>query len=193
MTHRAVLRSGYGALGIAFAALAAGAWVPFLVIPGLGIAFLAGMLLAFADDDWPKWAGISLVVYFAVTVLTFIVASGATINIRGQSFFLNDSPPASLATITNWITIFSPLMLAAAGIAATWDRERAPRVLLMGAAGGFLLVALLSVILRPSGEDAALAAGAAQSQGRLLQALFALSAATGAAGALWAAGRPGSY
>lgn len=193
VTHSGVLRGGYGSLGLAFVALAGGAWVPSLVVPGLGLAFLAGILLAFSDDDRPKWAGIALVVYFAVTVLAFLVASGTTINIRGQRFFLNDSPPETLGTITSWITLLSPLMLAGAAIAATWDRERPPRVLLVGAVGGFVVVALLSVILTPAGIDSAAAATSAQAQGRMLQLLFAVSAVAGAAGALWAAGRPESY
>lgn len=196
MKNTALLRGGYGALGIAFACLAAGAWIPGVVIPGLLVAFVGAILLAFCDDDHPKWAGIALIVYFLVTALAFVIASGATINIRGQRFFVNDSPPEAMATITNWITLFSPLMLASAGIAAAWDRERPPRVLLAGAIGGFLLVALLSVFLAPDAAGSATLAGAAdeaEAQGRMLQLLFAVSAATGALGALWAASRPDSY
>lgn len=190
----AFLRGGYAGLALAFAALAAGAWVSSLVIPGLAVALLAGALLAFSDDDRPKWAGIALLVYFGVTVLAFVAASGFTINVRGQRFFFNDSPAETISIITSWITLVSPLMIAVAASAAIWDRERPPRVLLGGAIAGFLLVAVLTVVLVPTDVgDAVLAAEAAQTQGRMLRILFAVSAATGALGALWAAGRPESY
>jgi hypothetical protein len=87
--------------------------------------------------------------------------------------------------------LVSPLMLAAAGIAAVWERDRPPRLLLMGALGGMALFAVLSIFLMP-GEavDVESARQASESQGDLLQMLFALSAGIGAVGALWASARP---
>jgi hypothetical protein len=83
-------------------------------------------------------------------------------------------------------------MLCGAALAAVWERERAPRILLFGALGGFALHAFLYVALTPSGTDIDAAVDAARSQGQTLGVLFALSAAVGALGAFWAMVRPES-
>lgn len=188
VTRLVVLRSGYAALGLAFLALAAGYVVDSLVILGLVIALVGGLLLAFSDDDLPKWAGIALIAYFIVTVLAFFAATGITIKIGGEQFFWNDSPADAAAQITTWIFLVSPLMLAGAAIVASWERENAARFLLFGAVGGFVLVAILSILLVPSGTGPA-AIASAERQGDMVQGLFAASAAAGALGSLWAAGR----
>ena len=192
MTRLVVLRSGYAALGLAFLALAAGFVVDSLVILGLAIALVGGFLLAFSDDDLPKWAGIALVAYFLVTVLAFFAATGITVNVGGESYFWNDSPIDSAAQITTWIFLVSPLMLGAAAIVASWERENAARFLLVGAVAGFVLVAVLTILLVPD-DTGADAVAAAQRQGDMVQMLFAASAAAGALGSLWAAGRPDRY
>lgn len=179
-----MLRAGYVSLGLAFAALAGSISVPTLVVPGLALAFLGGLLLALSGDDLPKWAGITLMSYFVLTALLFIAATPITINRGGEGYFVNRAPPALADEIFYWVGLVSPLILGGAAVAAVWERERPPRLLLMGAVGGFVLVALLSVVLIPRDVG-----GGADTQGRLLQILFALSAASGAAGALWAAGR----
>lgn len=179
-----MLRSGYAALGMAFAALAGSISVPTLVLPGLALAFVAGLLLAFSDDELPKWAGMALMGYFVMSALLFLAATPITIN-RGERYFVNPAPPELAGEIFYWLGLVSPLILAGAAIAAAWERERAPRVLLFGAIGGFVLVALLSVILVPDGT-----AAQAEAQGEWLRILFAVSAAAGATGALWAASRP---
>ena len=180
-----MLRAGYASLGLSFAALAGSINVPALVLPGLALAFVGGLLLAFSDDELPKWAGIALVGYFVLTLLLFLASTPITIN-RGGRYFVNPAPPELANEIFYWVGLLSPLILAGAAIAATWERERPPRMLLYGAMGGFVLVALLSIVLVPRGGSV----DAAASQGRLLEMLFALSAAAGAIGALWAASRP---
>jgi hypothetical protein len=180
-----MLRSGYAALGVAFGALAGSIVVPGLVLPGLALAFVAGILLAFSDDDMPKWAGISIVGYFLLTAILFLAATPITVN-RGERFFVNPAPPELANEVFLWLGLLSPLILAGAGIAAAWEREHAPRILLFGALAGFALVAILSIVLVPGDTDP----GGARAQGSLLQMLFALSALAGAAGALWAASRP---
>lgn len=184
----ALLRAGYAALGIAFAAIAASVYVPFLLIPGLFVALVGGFLLAFSGDDLPKWAGIVILVYFALTVLVFLAATPVTIN-KGGRFFVNATPTRIAQDAVYWLGLAAPLMLAAAAVLSVWERETAPRVLLFGAIGGFVVVGLLSAILVP----ADLSADAARQQGDLVKGLFAVSAAAGAAGALWAAGRADEY
>lgn len=207
MTRIGVLRAGYGALGFAFAGLAAGIAVPSLVIPGLALGLVAGALLAFSDDPLPKWSGIALVVYFVVTVVAFLAATGITVELGGERYFVNDSPAAATQSITSWITLASPLMLAGAGTVAVWERERPPRILLLGAIAGFVIVGILTAVLVPELDPkcatdafAPGCAGAAQQaaaegarQGNMLRMLTAVSAAAGAAGAIWAAGRPDEY
>lgn len=191
MTRTAILRAGYASLGLAFVALAATMAVGSLLLAGLGLAFLGGLLLAFSDDDLPKWSGLALVAYFVLSVLAFLAATPVTIN-RGDGYFVNPAPPELAGDVLYWMGLVSPLILAAAAIGAVWERERAPRVLLFGAVGGFLLVALLTIVLVPKGASPVAIAEAAQAQARMLEVLFAVSAAAGAGGTLWAASRPDS-
>lgn len=191
VTRVALLRAGYASLGFAFAALAGTFAVDGLLLAGLGLALLGGLLLAFCDDELPKWSGLALVAYFVLSALAFLAATPMTIN-RGERYFVNAAPPELAGEVLYWMGLVSPLVLAGAAIAAAWERERAPRVLLFAAIAGFLLVALLSVVLVPRGADAQAAASAARAQGDTLRLLFAVSAGAGALGALWAASRPES-
>lgn len=186
-----MLRAGYAGLGLAFAAMAATLAVPSLILGGLALAFAGGVLLAFAEDDMPKWAGIILIVYFLLSALAFVATTSVTINQGGERYFF--APPNMFGDVIYWIGLVSPIMLAAATIAAVWEREPAPRYLLAGALAGMLLFAILTVVLTPGGEGVTDAARASESQGDMLQTLFALSAGVGAVGALWAASRPDSY
>lgn len=187
MTRVAMLRAGYAGVGVAFAALAASIAVPSLLLPSLGLAFLAGVLLAFSDDDLPKWAGIALLAYFLLSALAFLAATPITIG-KGGGYFVNKAPPDLAGSVMEWMGILSPLILGGAAITAAWEREWGPKALLVGAVAGFILVAVLTVVLVPSDTSAA-AVEAAASQARMLSVLFALSAGAGAIGALWAAGR----
>lgn len=186
MTRLGVLRAGYGALGFAFAGLAGSVYVPSLLLPALALAIAAGVLLAFSGDSLPKWAGSALLAYFAFTVLVFIAATPITID-KGDGYFVNSSPTEIAQEGFEWMILAAPLMLVGAGVLASWEREVPARVLLLGALAGFLVVAALSIMLVPDAADAG------QRQGDLTRALFALSAAAGAAGAIWAAGRADEY
>lgn len=188
----AVLRVGYATLGIAFAALAATLASPSLILAGLALAFVAGLFLAFTDDHLPKWAGIALLVYFLLSVAAFLAATPVTINRGGESFFVNKAPPGLADDVIDWMGRFSPLMLSGAALAATWEREKAPRTLLFGALGGFALHAVLYVALVPTGADVDSALAAARSQEQTLSLLFALSAGVAALAAFWAMARPDS-
>lgn len=207
MTRLGVLRAGYGALGFAFAGIAGSVYVPSLLLPGLALAIVAGILLAFSDDPLPKWAGFALLGYFLFTIVLFLAATPITINRGGERYFANPAPPELAGDLIYWTGLGSPLMLASAGILSAWERERAARVLLAGAAVGFVVVGALSIVLVPQLEPecatdpfAAECSGAAERaaseaarQGDMLRALTALSAAAGAAGAIWAAGRADEY
>ena len=184
----AILRAAYAALALAFAALAASVYVPSLLVPGLGLALLSGLLLALCGDDLPKWAGIALLAYFALTVLVFVAATPITID-KGDGYFVNPQPLALAAEAFTWLSLAAPLMLAGAAALASWERELPSRSLLVGALAGFLLVGILSVLLVPGELDA----DAARRQGDIVKAIFAVSAAAGAAGAAWAAARPDEY
>lgn len=188
MVRIALLRAAYGGLGLAFAAIGASVYVPGLLLPGLAVAIVAALLLALSDDHLPKWAGISLLVYFLLTILVFIAATPITID-KGPGYFVNTAPAGVLMEAFSWLAIAAPLMLAASALVATWERERPPRILLFAAAGGFVLVGVLSVLLVP--REAV--ADAARAQGNMMKALFALSAVAGAAGAIWASTRPDEY
>lgn len=195
MTRLGALRLGYGAIGAAFAALAASTFVAPLLFLGLLLALAGGFLLAFSDDDVPKWAGLALLAYFLVALLAFLAATPITID-RGDGYFVNAAPPDLANKVTEYLVLFSPLMLGATAVAAAWEREHPPRFLLMGAVAGFVIVAALSLVLLPKvvdpsdPEGVSSAVAAARQQGALLSTLFAVSAAAGAAGALWAATRP---
>lgn len=181
-----MLRAGYAGLGIAFAALAGSIYIGALLLPGLAVALLAGIFLAVSDDDIPKWAGIALLAYFVLSAIAFLVATPVTIN-KGDRYFVNKAPPELANDIVYWLGLASPVILAGAAIVASWERELAPRVLLYGAAGGFVLVGILTMVLVP---DSAAAAEASREQGNMLRTLFAVSAAAGALGSLWSASRP---
>lgn len=187
-----MLRAGYAGLGIAFVALAATLAVPSLILAGLGLAFVAGILLAFTDDHLPKWAGIAVIVYFVLSIVAFLAVTPITINRGGESFFVNAAPPGLADNVIDWMGRLAPLLLCGAALAAVWERERTPRLLLFGALGGFVLHAVLYIVLTPGGDDINAAITSAQSQARLLSYLFALSAAVGAVGVLWATTRPDS-
>lgn len=198
MTRLGVLRLGYGAIGASFAALALSTFVGALLFLGLALAFVGGVLLAFSDDDLPKWAGIALLGYFLFCVVAFLAATPITID-RGDGYFVNKAPPELANKVMEYLVLLSPLMLGATAAAAAWEREHAPRLLLFGAVAGFVVVAILSLLLVPEvaagnaeevAEEVANAASSARAQGDMLRTLFSVSAAAGAAGAIWAAGRP---
>lgn len=207
VTRLVVLRSGYAALGFAFVALAASVAVPSLVLPGLMAAFLGGVLLAFSDEDLPKWAGIVLVTYFLLVLVAFVAATPITIN-KGDRYFVNKAPPELAGEVLYWMGVLSPIILSGVAILAAWERDRVPRFLLVGALGGFLLAATLTLALTPtldaqcgvqdetgaSASDcmqkAQQATNEARSRGQMLSYLTAASAATAALGTFWAAGRP---
>lgn len=202
MAHVGVLRAGYGAFALAFAAFAGAAYAGGLTLVALLLALVGGVLLAFSDDDLPKWAGLALVAYFGLTALAFLATTPITIHSGGSSYYF--APPDLATLVIFGMGLVSPLVLAGAGIVATWERERAPRLLLMGAALGFVVVAAFTLTLTPdldpecaadpnrSGCEGAAAEAAAQAQrqGGLIGILFALSGACGLGGCAWAAARP---
>lgn len=207
MTRLGVLRAGYGALGFAFLALAGSAYAGSLVLVGLAAGFAAGILLAFSDDDLPKYAGLTLVVYFVLALVAFLAATPITIKSGGDRYFANPAPPDIAREVIYWMGLVSPLILTAAGVLAVWERERSPRVLLVSAAAGFVLVGVLSVVLvpelspqcandpfAPGCEGAAeRVATEVREQGTMLRALTAMSAVAAAIGTLWAAGRADEF
>lgn len=188
MTRVTVLRLGYGALGVTLLALAVGQVAGALIPAGLAVALVAGFLLAFSDDDLPKWAGITLLAYLLVSVLTFVAASPITIR-GGARLYV---PAMADESLQYYLFLASPLLLTATGLAAAWERERPARFLLAGALAGFVVVAGLTLSLAPNGSTSA-AVSTAQQQGNLLEVLYALSAIAGASGALWSASRPEEY
>lgn len=202
----ALLRMGYAGLGLAFAGIAASVYAPTFLLPALALAIVGAILLAFSADDLPKWAGIALLAYFALTVLAFVAATPITID-KGDGYFVNSAPTLLAQEAFSWLTIAAPLMLAGTAALASWEREAAPRVLLIGAIAGFVLVGALTVALVPEIDEecavdpeapgcegaAQRAAAEGRQQGDMLRLLTAVSAAAGAAGALWAAGRADEY
>lgn len=192
MTRVALLRSGYGAFGLAFAALGASFFVSPLILVGLVLALAGGALLAFSDDELPKWAGVALVAYFVVSLVAFLAATPVTIRLEFFNGFLNQSPSPLARAVFDYIVLAFPLMLGATAVAAAWEREWPPRILLLGAFAGFLLVGVLTLVLVPRGTGASDLARAS-SQADILRMLFAVSAGAGAVGAFWAAARPEEY
>lgn len=184
-----MLRLGYGAFGLAFAALGASFFAGAALPLALVLGFLGGVLLAFSDDDLPKWAGLALVLYFLLSLAAFAAATPVTVRLEAWDGFVNSAPSPLAEAVFEYLVLAMPLMLGATAIVAAWEREWPPRVLLVAAVAGFVLVALLTILLVPRGTDSA-AIAAATTQGRLLEGLFAVSAAAGAVGALWAAARP---
>jgi len=187
VTRVQVLRAGYAALGLAFLALA---WSP-LLLAGLVIAFAGSILLLFSDDDMPKWSGLVLLLYYALLILSFLFS--APITFRGGGFYLDPLQPALASLVQYYLGLAFPLILAATALTAAWERERGARFLLLGAALGFVLVAILTIALRPTGEKAEQLAQSARQQGALVTILVALAALAGAAGAFWGAARPEEY
>ena len=188
MTRSGVLRAGYVALGLAFLALAGASVAGSLLIPGLLLAFAGAIVLLFSQDDLPKWAGITLLAYYALLVLAFLAATPITIR-KGGAFGFEPLAPDLAADVEYYLGLVFPLMLTATSLAAAWERERPVRYLLLAAALGFVLVAILTVVQRPGGATSTDVARAA-AQGSLLAALIGLSALAGAAGTFWSAARP---
>lgn len=189
MTRPLVLRLGYGALGAAFLALTASVVAPFLLPASLVLAFAGGLLLAWSDDDLPKWAGIALVAYFVISLVAFLAATPATIRLRGFSGFFNSEPSALARAVFDYLVLAMPLVLAGTATASVWEREWPPRLLLAGAVAGFILVGLLSVVLNPR-DVSSIDVAQATAQANMLRGLFSISAAAGAIGAFWATARP---
>lgn len=186
MTRVGLLRAGYAAFAVAFlavvASLAAGAFLLVAILAALAGAFL----LTWSRDELPKWAGLAMLGYFALTLVAFAASTPITIN-KGGGYFLNDAPSPVFAQLFYYIGFAFPVMLGATALAATWERERGVRNLLLASLAGFVLMALLTFALRPSSP------GAAAMQGGLLKLLAAAAALAGVAGAAWAAARPDEY
>lgn len=198
MDRVALLRWGYGAFGLSLAAFALSTYQGGAVFVGILLAFVGALLLAFSGDDLPRWSGVAMLLYFVVTLLVFLAATPVTIRLDFFKGFVNDDPPAVLGVVFDYLVLAMPIMVVGTAIAAAWEREWPPRVLLAGSIVGFILVQLLHFVLVPpgSGADAASTAeavSAAEQQGDILAILFGVSAAVGALGALWAASRPDEY
>jgi hypothetical protein len=185
-----MLRAGYVAFGVAFLALAGAAYLSGgLVMLGLAAGLAGGLLLAFSRDELPKWAGIAMVTYFALSLLAFLAATPITLGKQG-GYFINDKPSAVFEDLQYYVFLVFPIMLGATATAATWEREWPPRVLLIASLAGSTLWAVLSyALVPPSGSTVA----AAATQNNILSILAALAALAGAAGAAWAATRPDEY
>lgn len=187
VTRLAVLRSGYVCFGLAFAALGASLIAPAGLALVLLLGLSGGVLLAFSDDEMPKWAGLALLVYFVISLVAFLAATPVTVRLDFFKGFINSEPSSLASAVSRYLALALPVMLGGTAIAAAWEREVPPRALLVAAVGGFILVGILDVALVPSGQ------GSAQAQGGLLKALFGVSALAGAVGAAWAAARPDEY
>ncbi|GEM_PF-6413781 len=186
-----MLRAGYGAFGVAFLSLAGAQLAGNLVLLALLAGLAGGLCLALSKDDLPKWAGLAMLAYFALSLLAFLAATPITIG-RGGGYFVNDKPSAVFDALYYYVVLAFPIMLGATALASTWERELPPRALLMGAVAGSALWAVLSYALVPR-VDPSLGVGAATAQNNLLALLAAASALAGAAGAAWAASRPDEY
>jgi hypothetical protein len=185
MVRVLLLRAGYALLGLVFLALAGSAYLGQLVIAALALAFVAAVVLAFTDDELPKWAGIALLVYFVVTAAVFLLS----VPIKYRAYYVD---PSVSGDVSYYLFLFSPLILAAAAIVAAWERERPVRFLLVGGLVGFVIVGVFTVVLVPRGTDPS-ALAAAQGEANLLLALLAVSALAAAAGAFWSSARPEEY
>lgn len=186
VTRTGLLRTGYAALGLTFLAFAATFSPAAGILLGVGLlaGFVGAGVLAFSDEDLPKWAGISIVAYLLLCLVAFLASSGATIRIGGTSYFVNDSPPPLFDALADYLILGLPFLIAGAALVAVWEAGH-PRWLVMGAAVGFVVVALLTLLFTPDtvAEDVA-----GQNQG--LAILFALAAVAGAIGSFWASARP---
>jgi hypothetical protein len=193
MVRPAVLRAGYAALGLAFLALAVSSYAGALLFAGLGLALLASILLAFSRDDLPKWAGLTLLAYFVVTAVAFAAAQSVTVRLGAERSHYEPLSPGLGQRVFEYLSVFSPFVLVACSLAGTWERERPARFLALGAAAGFVAVAVLTLILTPRGTTVTALAASGSAQAGLLRGLSALSALAGAAGAAWSAARPEEY
>lgn len=189
MTRVAILRAGYVALGLAFLALAGSTVSGTLLLVGLGVGFVASLLLIFSDDDLPKWSGVIILVYFVLLIISFLFATSITVRSGGR-YHIEFPATTLFVQVRDWLGLAFPLLLAATAISAAWERERPARLLLIAAAAGFILVAILTVALTPTGQLAAERAQSGQRQGALIALLGAFAALAGAAGAIWSAARP---
>lgn len=181
-----MLRAGYATLAAAFAAFAGGIYVGALLVVGLMLALVGGVLLAFSQDELPKWAGRAMIAYFLLIVVLFLASTPVTIN-KGGGYFINGAPPAFAKTILDYLGFVTPVMLGAIALTSIWEREWAPRALVIASLAGCALFALLNFILVP---DATRPDATVEQQGAIFTALFVLSGACGAAGCAWAAARP---
>lgn len=200
MTRVVLLRAGYIGLGLAFLLGAASTLAPAFVLLGAAVAFLACLALLFSRDDVPRWAGLALLGYFVVTIAMFVFSSSVTFRSGGSGYHIDATSPGLAQAIFDDLVIVGPFVLGGAALAATWERERPVRILMVGALVGFLLVALLTVVLRvppPSDpKDAAAvlnAQQAAAAQAKLLLALGGISSLAAAVGTFWAAARPEEF
>lgn len=192
MTRVQILRAGYAALGLAFLALAGSTASGALLLAGLAVGFVASILLLFSDDELPKWSGGVILAYFVLFVISFLFASTITVR-SGGAYHLEFPATALFDQVKTWLSLAFPLFLAGTTIAAAWERELPARWLLIGAACGFVLVAILTVTLTPTGQQATEIAQSGQRQGNATIIIGALSALAGAAGAMWSAARPDEY
>lgn len=214
MTRVGLLRAGYAALGVAILSLV-GSFVPslgWLITASALLAFVGATLLAFSQDEFPKWAGLTFIAYAALTFLVFMAATPATIRLKFWSGFFNAAPSPVWAALQEYLLLALPLMITATALVAAWEREHGPRLLLFGSLAGVIAVAILTVALNPAtaasndGDDEnpntterdntpdiLRAHTQATSQAGLLNVLLALSTGAGATGALWAAWRPDEY
>jgi hypothetical protein len=186
VTRTRLLRVGYAALGLTFVALAA-TFSPvgqaFLAL-GLLVGFVGAGALMLSGDHLARWAGIAIVAYFLLCALAFIGSNGATIRVGDTIIFFNDAPSPFFDALFDYLVLGITFLFTAAALVAVWE-VGAPRWLLVGATGGFVLLAILTVAITP---DAGSLDGGGES--RSLAALFALFALVGAAGAFWASARP---
>lgn len=176
------------AIGLTFLALAA-TFVPAgssLLIPGLLLGFIGGVLFLFSEEDLPRYAGLAIVGYFALVIVTFLASNGVTVRIGDSNYFANDQPPAFLTAVFEYLVLGLPILFVAASTIAVWELG-GPRWLLIGALAGFALVVALTIILNPSLEGESVNPGGSQAIGPL----FSLAALAGAAGAFWASRNAG--
>lgn len=183
VTRTQVLRFGFIAIGLTFLALAA-TFVPAgssLLVPGLLLGFVGGILFLFSDDELPRYAGLAIVAYFALVLVTFLASNGITVRFGDSSYFANDRPPAFLSAVFDYLVLGLPILFVAASTIAVWELG-GPRWLLVGALAGFALVVVLTIALNPSLDGEAINPGGSQ----VIGPLFSLAALAGAAGAFWA-------
>lgn len=207
MARLGVLRAGYGTLAFAIACLS-GTFVSslgWLVLVSPVAAFVGAVLLAFSQDDIPKWAGLAFVVYAVLTFAAFLAATPTTIHFKFLAGTANPNPHPVAVALQDYLLVALPIMLLATALVASWERENGVRLLLAGALVGIVAAAGMTLTLGAD-EDASggdgnqtaeeidaeqrAARARAASQGDLLKWLLGLSVLAGAAGAAWAAARP---